>query len=158
MGKLLKTKFCKGKEREILKSIQNTNLPRYILDFKARLILGKTKSNSQLAHWTNEYTSQACFMCQFNGDFELATLMHTLYECPKAQNTIDYICQELNLQKNIKPHEVILTTAQCTSNLGKHPKDEDFHNVCGALNNYRDNSTGNDYIWATVCQYFFIAI
>ena len=94
-------------------------------------------------------------MCQFNGDFELATLMHTLYECPKAQNTIDYICHELNLQKNIKPHEVILTTAQCTSNLGKHPKDDDIHNVCGALNNYKENSTGMDYIWGTVCQYFF---
>ena len=58
-------------------------------------------------------------------------------------------------KKNIKPHKVILTTAQCTSNLGKHPKDEDIHNVCGALNNYRDNSTGRDYIWGTVCQYFF---
>ena len=82
--KILKTKFCKGKEREILKSIQNTYLPRYILDFKARLILGKTQSNSQLAQWTNEYTSLACFMCHLNGYFEIATLMHTLYECPKA--------------------------------------------------------------------------
>ena len=143
-GETLKIKLCKGKEREILKSIQNTYLPRYILDFKARLILGKTQANSQLAHWTNEYTSQACFMCQYNGDFEIATLMHTLYECPKSRNTIDYICKVLNLQKNIKPHKVILTTTQCISNLEKQPKDEDIHNLCGALNNYRDNSIGND--------------
>ena len=57
--------------------------------------------------------------------------------------------------KNIKPHDVILTTAQCTSNLGKHPKNEDNHNVCGALNDYKDNFTGQDYIWAMVCRYFF---
>ena len=99
--KILKVKFCKGKEKEILKSIQNTYLPRYILDFKARLILGKTQSNSQLVHWANKYTSQACFMCQSRGDFELATLAHTLFECPRSQNTIDHICSAFSLPKNV---------------------------------------------------------
>ena len=57
--KILKIKLCKGNEVEVLKSIQNIHLPRYILDFKARIILGKTQFNSQLEHWTNAYTSQA---------------------------------------------------------------------------------------------------
>ena len=97
--KILKVKLCKGNEFKVLKSIHNIHLPRYILDFKARIILGKTQFNSQLAHWTNEYTSQACYMCQLNGDFEPATLVHMLYECPKAQNTIQYICNEFTLKK-----------------------------------------------------------
>ena len=107
----------------------------YILDFKARLILGKTQSNSQLAHWTNENISQACFMCQQRGDFEIATLAHTFFECPGAKSTIDYICNTLCLPINIKPYEVMLTTALCTSSLGKHPKSNENHNVCGALDN-----------------------
>ena len=68
--KILKVKFCKGKESEILKSIQNTYIPRYILDLfweKHRLTLSlhfgqlnthpkhvlcvKTKANLQLPHF-----------------------------------------------------------------------------------------------------------
>ena len=146
MGKILKVRVCKGKEKEILKSIQNLYIPRHILDFKARLILGKTQSNSQLAHWTNENISQACFMCQQRGDFELATLAHTLFECPRAKITINYICNTFCLPKNIKSNDVVLTTALCTSSLGKHPKSNENHNVCGALDNYKDNFTGQDMI------------
>ena len=75
------------------------HLPRYILDFKAIIILGKTQFNSQLAHWTNEYTYHACYMCQLKGDFEPATLIHMLYDCSMAQKTIQYICNEFTLQK-----------------------------------------------------------
>ena len=85
------------------------------------LTLGKTQFNDQLAHWTNEYISQACYMCQLEGDYEPASLIHTLYKCPKAQNTIRYICTELTQQNNIRPHEIILTNAKYTSNLGKKP-------------------------------------
>jgi len=61
-------------------------------------------------------------MCQNKGEFAIATLVHTLYECPSSKKTIEYICEKLNFSKNIKQHEVILTTAKCTSTLGKRPK------------------------------------
>ena len=152
--KILKIKFCKGKEKEILKSIQNTHIPRYILDFKARLILGKTQANSQLAFWTTEYTSQACYMCQNKGEFAIATLLHTLYECPTSKKTIEYICNKLNFPKLPKVYEIILTTAQCTSNMGKHPSYGVLHNMCGALDNYCDNYMGI-WVWGRVCKHFF---
>ena len=82
--------------------------------------LGKTQFNDQLAHWTKEYTSQACYMCQLEGEYEPASLIHTLYTYPKAQKTIKYIFTELNQQNNIRPHEIILTNTRCTSNLGKN--------------------------------------
>ena len=153
--KILKVKFCDGKGKETLKSIQNPHIPRYILDFKARLILGKTQSNSQLAFWTPEYTSQACFMCQNRGDFAIATLLHTLYECPTSKLTIEYICEKFNFPKNTKAYEIILTTAKCTSNMGKNPRNGSVHNACGTLEKYNDNFTSKDFIWATVCKYFF---
>ena len=93
-------------------------------------------------------------MCQNKGEFAIATLLRTLYECP-TKKTIEYICNQLNFPKNPKAYEIIMTTAQCTSNMGKHPKDGVFHNVCGALENYCDNCTGRNYIWGTVCKYFF---
>ena len=153
--KILKVKFCEGKGKETLKSIQNKHIPRYILDFKARLILGKTQSQSQLAYWTTEYTSQACFMCQNKGEFAIATLLHTLYECPTSKNTIEYICEKFNFPKTIKPYEIILTTAQCTSNMGKNLSNGTVHNACGILEKYNDNFTSKDFIWAMVCKHFF---
>ena len=47
-----------------------------------------------------------------------------------------------------------MTAAKCTSNLGKHPSGDGIHNVCGALKNYKENSSGMDYVWSIVCQYF----
>ena len=81
------------------KSIQNCHLPRYIAVFKASIILGKLQFNSQLAHWTNEYTSQACYVCQLNGDFEPATLLHTLYECPRAKQLLNTFAMNLIYKK-----------------------------------------------------------
>ena len=34
---------------------------------------------------------------------------------------------------------------------------DENHNVCGALDNYKDNFTGQDVIWGIVCKYFFNA-
>ena len=60
-------------------------------------------------------------MCQLEGDYEPASLLHTLYKCHKAQRVIQYICTEqLTLQENIKAYEIFLTNAKCTSNLGKN--------------------------------------
>ena len=117
-------------------------------------MLGKTQCNAQLAHWATEYTSQACYMCQLGDEFEPSTLIHTLYECPKAQRTMQYICKEFTLQENIKAHEIIIINAKCTSNLGKHPCGDNIHNECGVLNNYNENSPALDYIWSVMCQYF----
>ena len=85
---------------------------------------------------------------------EPSTLIYTLYKCPKSQRTIHYICKEFTLQENIKAHEIILTNAKCTSNLWKHPSGDYFHNECGVLKNYKENSSGLDYIWSVICQYF----
>ena len=93
-------------------------------------------------------------MCQLEGDYEPATLFHTLYKCPKAQSTIQYICNEFTLQTNIKAHEIIITNAKCTSNLGGKPNGDKIHNECGVLKNYKDNSCALDYIWMVMCQYF----
>ena len=54
------------------------------------------------------------------GDYEPPSLLHTLYKCPKAPRTTQYICIELTLQENIKGHEIILTNAKCTFNLGEN--------------------------------------
>ena len=82
-------------------------------------------------------------MCQLEGDYEPASLIHTLYTCPKAQRTIKYICTELTQQNNIRPHEIILTNARCTSNLGK-PYVNGTHNECAVLKNCKDNPTALD--------------
>ena len=68
---------------------------------------------------------------------------------------IEYICEKLNFSKNIKLHEVILTTAKCTSTLGKKPKNDKIHKVCGNLDKHNINFTGKDYLWAFICKYFF---
>ena len=57
--------------------------------------------------------------------------------------------------KNVKSYKIILTTAKCTSNLGKHPSGDGTHNVCGAFKNYKENSSGMDYVFTIMCQYFF---
>ena len=111
----------------------------------------KIQFNYQLAHWSTEYTSQACYMCQLEGDYEPASLLYTLYKYPMAQRTIQYICTELTLQENIKAHEIILTNAKCTSNLGKKPNGDKIHNECGVLKNYKDNFSALDYIQTVVC-------
>ena len=56
--KLIRIKLCQGDELEALKAIQNKFLPRKVLNFKARIILGKTQFNDQCAQWTKEYISQ----------------------------------------------------------------------------------------------------
>ena len=55
--KLLKINLCQGDKLEALKVIQNKYLPRDILDFKARIILGKTQFNDEIAHWTKKYST-----------------------------------------------------------------------------------------------------
>ena len=72
-------------------------------------------------------------MCQLEGDYEPATLLHTLYKCPHAQRTIQYICNEFTLQIYIKVHEIIISNAKCTSNLGEKPNGDQILNECGIL-------------------------
>ena len=45
--------ICDGDVLEAYKSIQNKFLHKQILDYKAKLIFGKTWINCQLAHWSN---------------------------------------------------------------------------------------------------------
>ena len=74
---------------------------------------------------------------------------------PLPKKTIEYICKKFNFSKNIKQHKVILTTAKCTSTLGKRPKNDKIHKVCGNLDKHNINFTSKDYLWALVCKYFF---
>ena len=79
------------------------------MDFKTRLILGKTQFNASLAHWTNDNVSQNCKSFMEYGDYESATLLHMLYTCPTANAIICYICDNLTHQEDITPVSVILT-------------------------------------------------
>ena len=116
--KLIRIKLCQGDELEVLKVIKSKYVQWGVLDFKTRTILGKTQFNDQLAHWTKEYISQACYMCQQVGDYEHASLIHTLFKCPKAQITVKYKCNELTKQININTYEIILTNSKYTDKIG----------------------------------------
>ena len=52
-------------------------------------------------------------MCQNHGDFEPATLLHTLFSCHTAQGIIRFICENLTYQEDITPTEVIITNSKC---------------------------------------------
>ena len=92
-------------------------------------------------------------MCQQEGDYEPASLIHTLYKCPNAQSIIKYICKELTKQTTIKPHEIILTNAKCTANLGNKLKVNGTHRNCSVLKDYNENPTALDYIWKIASHY-----
>ena len=114
-GEKLKTKnVCQGEIRNAYKGFQNKYLPRSLLDFKARLILGKTQFNNSLAHWVGENKSQNCIWCVRHGDYAPSDFIHTLYTYSTAQAVLQHIRKNLTNLKEITPVSVILTNDRCT--------------------------------------------
>ena len=61
--KLNTNEICQGEVVNAYKLLQNKYLPRQLLDFKARLILGKTQFNYSLSKWVTENISPYCQTC-----------------------------------------------------------------------------------------------
>ena len=59
--KLNTDEICQGEVRNAYKLLQNKYLPRQLLDFKARIVMGKTQFNYTLSKWTKENISQDNF-------------------------------------------------------------------------------------------------
>ena len=85
------------RKKECLQRFQNKYLPRSLLDFKARLILGKTQFNNSMAHWIGENKSQNCIWCAKNGNYSPSNFIHTLFTCSAGQAVLQ------NIKKPHKP-------------------------------------------------------
>ena len=85
---------------------------RQLLDFKARLMLRKTQFPNTIAKWSAE-VSPNCKACTVRGDFQVADLRHTLFECPTAQRIIEHIRVNLTKQIEVRSVNIMFSNNQC---------------------------------------------
>ena len=155
--KLHTSEICQGEVRNAYKSIQNKYLPRQLLDFKARLVLGKTQFNHSLSKWTSDNISPYCGSCMEKGIHVYADMLHTLYACPVSLSIHEYIRKNLTNLEEITPVSVILTNNRCTkqvTNKGISVKNKNkTHKVCSIYDDTYDKSTALDFIFSLTLKY-----
>ena len=71
--------------------MQTRLFPKQLLDFKVRLLLGKTQFGKTLAKWSSQEVSQGCKVCQRQGHFEYDDLSHRILNCPRSVSIINHI-------------------------------------------------------------------
>ena len=71
--------------------MQTKCFPRQIIDFKIRLLLGKTQFGKTLAKWSPLNVSQGCKVCLRQCHFYYDDLSHRLLTCPASKNIINHI-------------------------------------------------------------------
>ena len=79
-----------------------------LLDFKARLILEKTQFLNTIAKWSID-VFPGCKLCTAWGDFQIADLKHTLFECPTSQGIIEYIWANLTKQPEVRSANIMFS-------------------------------------------------
>ena len=155
--KLNTDEICQGEVRNAYKLLQNKYLPRQLLDFKARIVMGKTQFNYTLSKWTKENISPYCQTCITRGINAHADMLHTLYACPRALSIHEYIRKNLTDLQEISPVSVILTTNRCTqqvTNKGKpHKNVNKAHTVCSVYEGTFVKNTALDYIFSLSLMY-----
>jgi hypothetical protein len=155
--KLNTSEICQGEIRNAYKSIQNKYLPRQVLDFKARLVFGKTQFDHSLAQWTQENISPICITCLDKGIIANADMLHTLYACPVSLEIHDYIRRYLTNLEEITPISVILTNNRCTKQVNMkgvaYKQGNKAHTVCSIYEESYEKSTALDFIFTLGLKY-----
>ena len=155
--KLHTSEICQGEVRNAYKSIQNKYLPRQLLDFKARLVLGKTQFNHSLSKWTSDNISPYCGSCMEKGIHVYADMLHTLYACPVSLSIHEYIRKNLTNLEEITPVSVILTNNRCTKQVNNKgisiKRKNKTHTVCSIYDDTYDKSTALDFIFSLSLKY-----
>ena len=138
--------------------MQTKIFPRQLLDFKARLLLGKTQFGKTLAKWTNENISQGCKVCLSKGDFQYDDLSHRLITCPTSNTIVEYIKSCLTKQVQVTLTSIVLTNRRCI-----HQVNISGHAVTGPTTKHKycavyeketlDKTLGFKYVWTNYMQY-----
>ena len=137
--------------------MQTRLFPKQLLDFKARLLLGKTQFGKTLAKWSSQEVSQGCKVCLRQGHFEYDDLSHRILNCPRSVSIINYIQINLTKQKYITPVHILLTNTRCIhqikaySNGNKSPVEE--HNPCSFFNTSLHKNLATTFVWDTYIKY-----
>ena len=74
--------ICEKEIQAGYRNMQTKYFPKQLLDFKARLLLGKTQFGKALAKWSLQGVSQGCKICHRHGNFYYDDLNHRIITCP----------------------------------------------------------------------------
>ena len=144
-------KICQSEAQNCYRGFQTKAFPRNMLDFKARLILGKSQFGKSLSKWDQE-VSPFCIYCTKKGTPSDATMFHVLYECPHVNSIHSFIARNLTLQKNLTPVNVLLTNIRCEHNIPnpkrKKLEPSNIETKCSTTVNL-DIGTALDFVWLT---------
>ena len=88
---------------------------RQLLDFRTRLLMGKTHFGKTLAKWSHDNISQGCKVCLKQGYFYFDEILHRLNSCPCSDSIIQHIKRTLTKQKFITPVHILFTNRRCTN-------------------------------------------
>ena len=137
--------------------MQTKIFPKQLLDFKARLLLGKTQFGKTLAKWSTQGVSQGCKVCLRQGHFEYDDLSHRILECPRSVSIINHIQKNLTKQKYLTPVHILFTNTRCipqikaNSNGNKSPVEK--HNPCSFFKTKLHKNLAITFIWDTYIKY-----
>ena len=80
---MLKTNIiCESEIIAGYRNMQTRYFPKQLLDFKTRLLMGKTQFGKTLAKWSPLNVSQGCKVYLRQGNFYYDDLSHRLLTCP----------------------------------------------------------------------------
>ena len=156
---ILKTnRICESEILAGYRNMQTRNFPRQLLDFKTRLLMGKTQFGKTLAKWSPLNVSQGCKVCLRQGHFHYDDLSHRLLTCPTSKIIIKHIQVTLTKQKFVTPVHMLLTNLRCihkVNMLGKMDTDPiKVHSHCATYTKDKlYTMLSFTYIWDNYLMY-----
>ena len=137
IDKLGTDKLCTSEVLAGYRNMQAKNFPRQLLDFKARLLLGKTQFGKTIAKWSSQNVSQGCKFCLRQGHFAYDDFKHRLIDCPTTKQITRHIREKLTKQKVFTPVHLIFTNQRCIYQLrnieNKNLNPAEEHSHCANL-------------------------
>ena len=107
--------ICESEIQSGYRNMQTKYFPKQLLDFKSRLLLGKTQFGKTLTKWSPQNVSQGFKVCLRQGHFNYDDLSNRIFTCPLSKNIINHIQATLTKQKLVSLVHILLTNIRSLS-------------------------------------------